>query len=69
VLKDIAALGGRILAVGEHDGNVVLRSGLPEVARSVLYVPVGQLVALARSLAKGLDPDRPNNLDAVVKLA
>lgn len=69
VLKDVAALGGRILAVGEHDGNIVLRSGLPEVARSVLYVPVGQLVALARSLAKGLDPDRPNNLDAVVKLA
>jgi glucosamine--fructose-6-phosphate aminotransferase (isomerizing) len=69
VLHDMAGMGANILAVGEHDGHVTLASGLPDLARSVLYVPVGQLVALARSLAKGLDPDRPNNLDAVVKLA
>ncbi len=68
VLRDMAGMGANILAVDEYDGQVTLKSGLPDLARSMLFVPVGQLVALARSLAKGLDPDRPNNLDAVVKL-
>ena len=39
-----------------------------EVARSVLDLPFGQIVALSRSLAKGLNPDHPENLDAVVVL-
>jgi glucosamine--fructose-6-phosphate aminotransferase (isomerizing) len=43
-------------------------SGIPESIRGVLYLPVLQLMAFYRSLAKGLDPDRPANLTAVVKL-
>ena len=43
-------------------------SGLDEAVRNVLYLPVGQLIAFERSLSKGLDPDRPSNLDSVVKL-
>jgi glutamine---fructose-6-phosphate transaminase (isomerizing) len=41
---------------------------LPETVRNVLYLPVLQLLAYHRSLAKGLNPDRPNNLEAVVRL-
>jgi glucosamine--fructose-6-phosphate aminotransferase (isomerizing) len=72
VLKDVTALGGRILAMGEEpaDGGraVAFRSGLDEAVRDVLYLPAGQLIALERSLSKGLNPDRPTNLDAVVTL-
>jgi glucosamine 6-phosphate synthetase-like amidotransferase/phosphosugar isomerase protein len=34
----------------------------------VLYLPIGQLIAFERSFSKGLNPDRPTNLDSVVKL-
>jgi glucosamine--fructose-6-phosphate aminotransferase (isomerizing) len=33
-----------------------------------LYLPVLQLMAFYRSIAKGLNPDRPKNLTAVVQL-
>jgi glucosamine--fructose-6-phosphate aminotransferase (isomerizing) len=33
-----------------------------------MYLPVLQLMAYHRSIAKGLNPDRPNNLTAVIKL-
>ncbi len=45
-----------------------LKSDIPESVRSVLYLPPLQLMAFYRSLAKGLNPDRPKNLTAVVKL-
>jgi glucosamine--fructose-6-phosphate aminotransferase (isomerizing) len=73
VLEDVAALGGRILAMGEEpaDGvrSVAFHSSLDEAVRDVLYLPAGQLIALERSLSKGLNPDRPTNLDAVVTLS
>lgn len=73
VLEDVAALGGRILVMGEEpaDGGraVAFHSDLDEAVRDVLYLPVGQLIALARSLSKGLNPDRPTNLDTVVILS
>jgi len=69
VLEDVRALGGRTLSIGEGSADVQFTSGLPEAFRNVLYLPVGQLLAYERSLGKGLDPDRPNNLGAVVKLA
>ena len=68
VLEEMRARGARLLAIEEGESDVTFASGVSEAARSVLYLPVGQLLALERSLAKGLDPDRPNNLDAVVKL-
>jgi glucosamine 6-phosphate synthetase-like amidotransferase/phosphosugar isomerase protein len=49
--------------------DVAFGSGLDEIANSVLYLPFGQMLALGRSLAKGLNPDRPENLDVVVVLA
>jgi glucosamine--fructose-6-phosphate aminotransferase (isomerizing) len=47
---------------------VELRSGLPELQRPALFLPVLQLLAYYRACEKGLNPDRPNNLDAVVRL-
>ena len=44
------------------------RAIVPESVRGVLYLPVLQLMAFYRSLAKGLNPDRPKNLTAVVQL-
>jgi glucosamine--fructose-6-phosphate aminotransferase (isomerizing) len=68
VLDEMRAQGGRILAVAEEDADIALGSGLPEIARAVLYLPPLQRLAFERALARGLDPDRPTNLDAVVRL-
>ena len=77
VLDDVKALGGRVLAISETGlgsssrsvkQEVRFGSGLDEAIRNVLYLPVGQLIAFERSLSKGLNPDRPTNLDSVVKL-
>lgn len=69
VLADVRALGGRILTIGEASTEVQFTSGLTEPARNILYLPVGQLLAYERSLTKGLNPDSPHNLNAVVKLS
>lgn len=68
VVEDMRALGARTLTLGSNETDVVFGGALNEIARSVLYLPFGQIVALGRSLAKGLNPDRPENLDAVVVL-
>jgi glucosamine--fructose-6-phosphate aminotransferase (isomerizing) len=68
VLEDVKTLGGRVLDLAEAGTGVRFESGLEEVVRNILYLPVGQLIAFERSLSKGLNPDRPNNLDPVVKL-
>lgn len=68
VLNEMQAKGGRVLALAESGAQVAFESNLPEVARGVLYLPVLQLMAFYRSLAKGLNPDRPKNLTAVVVL-
>ncbi|UCC63831.1 MAG: SIS domain-containing protein [Anaerolineae bacterium] len=77
VLEDMKALGGRILALAEDasalsgwqaDHLVELGSGLDEWLRSPLYLPILQRLAYHRAVAKGLDPDRPTNLTAVVEL-
>lgn len=68
VLAEMRKLDATTLAVGESDADIVFASGLPEACRNVLYLPAIQLLALYRSLAKGLNPDRPHNLGAVVRL-
>jgi glucosamine--fructose-6-phosphate aminotransferase (isomerizing) len=68
VLEEMAALGGTVASLGESQADVEFGSGIPESVRGVLYLPVLQLMALYRSLARGLNPDRPANLTAVVKL-
>jgi len=68
VLDEMRALGATILALGESDADVAFNSHVAEVARNILYLPIGQRLAFEHALAQGLDPDRPHNLDAVVKL-
>lgn len=76
VLRDMHALGGRILVIGERIEDlpealamtIELASGLPEWTRPVLYLPPLQLLAYHRAMARGQNPDRPHNLEAVVHL-
>ena len=68
VLTEMKMLGATVVALGESDADVEFGSQIPESVRGVLYLPVLQLMAFHRSVAKGLNPDRPNNLTAVVKL-
>jgi len=77
VLEEMQRLGARILALVEDasiftawqaDHVVELRSGLDEWERGPLYLPVIQRLAYHRAVAKGLDPDWPTNLRAVVEL-
>ena len=73
VLSEMRSLGATIVALAETaegidaDHIVELRSGVGELARSPLMLPVLQLMAYYRSMSKGLDPDRPKNLEAVVR--
>jgi len=68
VLDQMETLGGNILSLAESGAEISFASGLPEAIRNVLYLPPLQLMAYYRALAKGLNPDKPNNLSAVVKL-
>ena len=68
VLAEMKKLGGTVASLGESEADVVFEFTYPESVRSVLYLPVLQLMAFHRSLAKGLNPDRPKNLTAVVQL-
>jgi glucosamine--fructose-6-phosphate aminotransferase (isomerizing) len=74
VLGEMRQLGATVLALAETgtglpaDYLVELRSGLDDLAARILTLPVLQLLAYYRALSRGLDPDRPTNLDAVVKL-
>lgn len=77
VLKDMKALGASILAIGEEanqelidmEGVITLNTQLPEWGRPVTYLPILQLMAFYRSLFKGLDPDKPTNLESVIQLS
>ena len=75
VLKEMQELGATILALADYefgleefDHIVAFKSGTSDWARGVLYLPLLQLLAYHRAMAKGLDPDHPAHLDAVVKL-
>ncbi len=68
VLEEMRALGGRSLSLGDMGAEVSFQSEIPEEGRLALFLPVLQLIAAYRSLSKGLNPDRPHNLTAVVTL-
>lgn len=77
VLKDMQNLGAKVMAVGEKlndlrgwkpDHFFEIKSGLNEWIRGPLYIPILQRIAFFRAIKKGLDPDQPRNLTAVVKL-
>lgn len=67
VLQDIGPTGTSIVELGA-DGDVDIPAEVPTWARPVLYLLPLQLLALERALAKGLDPDSPRHLTAVIHL-
>jgi glutamine---fructose-6-phosphate transaminase (isomerizing) len=69
VLNEMQAKGADVFSLGERDTAVAFESDLDEDIRSVLYLPIIQLMAYEHSLSKGLNPDLPHNLTAVVKLS
>ena len=68
VLDEMKELGGNVYSLSESDADFSFFSELPEEIRNVLYLPPLQLMAYYRSVAKGLNPDNPQNLTAVVEL-
>lgn len=74
VLAEMRELVASVLAVSSGkqmlpaDFHIALQSGLDYLADRVLTLPLLQLLAYYRAVQKGLDPDRPANLDAVVRL-
>lgn len=77
VLEDMSRLGARVLALMEDASAlqgyrptylVEARSGLDDWSRGLLLLPLLQHLAFHRSVAKGLDPDHPTHLTAVIEL-
>ena len=69
VLKEVRAIGGKTLSLGERGTDIEFRSGVAGYARNVLYLPVLQLFAYYRAVAAGKNPDSPRYLTTFVELA
>jgi glucosamine--fructose-6-phosphate aminotransferase (isomerizing) len=68
VLQEMNKRSATILFLGEKGCTLNFMSGMAQSLQNLLYLPVGQLLAYYRAISRGLDPDRPKNLTAVVKL-
>lgn len=68
VLKEMQDLGAQTLAIGEIDVQAAFKSGIDESLRGPLYLPLGQMLAFQRAVKLGLNPDRPRQLQAVIRL-
>ena len=73
VINEMVEMGGKTVTLIPGKANaghvtVHLPDHLPSWTLPVLYLPVLQSMAHARSMQKGLDPDNPRNLSAVVFL-
>lgn len=76
VLQEMVSLRSKLLSIVEKKderleriGDVIeLQSGIAEPLRTILFLPVLQLMAYYRAISRGQDPDNPNNLDAVVQI-
>lgn len=67
VLRDIEPFGARLVTVG-IEGHHQIPADIPSWASPALYLLPLQLLALERALGKGLDPDSPRHLTAVIHL-
>jgi len=68
VVEEMLLYGARTVKCADADADVILPDTLPEEINNVLYMPIMQLIAFYRALAKNLNPDCPTNLDKVVTL-
>lgn len=70
--RDLRERGARLLRLTDRtDGRdplaVAVTTGLPESLTPLPFAVAGQLLALRRTLDKGLDPDRPRGLQKVTE--
>ncbi len=75
VLSEMRERGATVLAVTpvalpaeSADEQIMLPDGLSDLERGALYLPVLHLIIYYHTVAKGLDPDLPHNLTAVIHL-
>jgi glucosamine--fructose-6-phosphate aminotransferase (isomerizing) len=75
VLSEMRARGARVLAITPTtldssiaDYQVLLPNGLSDIERAPLYLPALHVLDYSRTLIKGLNPDKPHSLNAVVNL-
>ena len=68
VLAEMAAKGATTLSLFAESDDIMLPAHLPTWAYPLLYLPPLQLLAYYRAVSKGVDPDNPRHLTAVVHL-
>ena len=69
VLADMRKLGGQTLAIGPtSDCDMHWESAIDDALQGIIALPLLQTIAYARATSRGLDPDNPHNLNAVVVL-
>jgi glucosamine--fructose-6-phosphate aminotransferase (isomerizing) len=77
VIREMKDLGATTMIVANSisrelrsnmDLAIELQLPVPELARAAIYVVWGQLLGSYRGLAKGLNPDHPQNLSRVVTI-
>lgn len=77
MLEEVKKLGGITLVVTNRADTAIRRAAdflvelnldVPEYARSVAYIPTGQLLGLYTGRKKGIESDRPPNLTRAVIL-
>lgn len=75
VLTETQVLGAHVMVIGEGPSQIGalkpehalwVESGLSETLRGPLYLPPMQFLAYHRAMHKGLNPDRPANVEAVI---
>ncbi len=75
--EDLGKLGANILVLGENndgeicknaDFQIAVPEGFGDIYNSFLYMPLLHLLAFYKSISKGINPDKPENLTAVVTL-
>jgi glucosamine--fructose-6-phosphate aminotransferase (isomerizing) len=62
---EVAVRGARAVVLGARPGDAVSLPDVPEILAPIPAVVRGQQLALAASLARGVDPDRPVGLRKV----
>jgi len=76
VLRNMKSLGATTLAIVDKipenrtglDYIIEMNSGISDIGRAILNLPILQLLAFYRAKANGLNPDEPKNLSSVVYL-
>lgn len=68
VLDEMRRLGATIIAIGAAPAEITIDIDLADALRGALYLPFGQTLAYRRAIRRGLTPDHPHQLQAVVRL-